>query len=90
MKPTELLITAYDGDRSLFTTNLTPERARTIVTGVDRDGDTVVAQVSEKETQAFESITQILLDVVNPVGVYEAGRYQLPASPGLAPGVSPK
>lgn len=66
MKPTELLITAYDGDISLFTTTLTPEKACTILTGAGRNGDTVVEHSSEKETQAFEPITQILLDVVNP------------------------
>jgi len=67
MKPTELLIFAYDGDRSLFTTNLTPEKARTILTGVGRDGEAVVQRGEEKETQAFEPITEILLDVVGHV-----------------------
>lgn len=69
MKPTELLIIAYDGDRPLFTTNLTPEKACTIMTGIDQDGETVVVRGSEREAQAFEPITQILLDAVSPVGV---------------------
>jgi hypothetical protein len=69
MRPTELLIVAYDGGRPLFTTSLTPERACTIMAGVDRDGETVVTSGSERETQVFEPITRILLDAVNPVAV---------------------
>jgi hypothetical protein len=69
VKPTELLITAYDGDRPLFTTNLMPGKARTILTGVDSDGKTAVERCCEEDSEVFEPITQILLDVVNPVGV---------------------
>lgn len=64
MKPTELLITAYDGDRPLFATSLTPEKASTVLAGIDENGDTVVEHSSDKETGAFRSITQTLLEVV--------------------------
>lgn len=60
MRITELLVTGYDGDKVVFTTDLTPVSAATILTGTDDDGETVVEAVSNESTRAFGSMVRTL------------------------------
>jgi hypothetical protein len=69
MNPTELLITAYDGDRALFTTSLTPEKASIILTSTDADGETIVGEAFDRTTQVFEPIVGMLVDLASPISV---------------------
>lgn len=68
-EPTELLITAYGGDKALFTTCLAPGKASTILTTTGGEGEPTVSDVFERTTRIFEPIKQMLVDLASPVNV---------------------
>lgn len=63
MNITELLITAYDGDQVVFTSDLTPELATTVMTSTNADGETAVEAVSRQETSVFNTLVPILREL---------------------------
>jgi len=60
MRITELLVTDYDGDKVVFTADLTPDSAATILTRTDAEGETVVEAVSRGRSRAFGSLVRTL------------------------------
>jgi hypothetical protein len=63
MRITELLVTGYDGDKVVFTTDLTAEGAETILTRTDADGETAVEAVSTQRSEAFGSLVETLTEL---------------------------
>ena len=60
MRITELLVTGYDGDKIVFTSDLTPEGATTILTGTDDRGEIAVEAVSRESARAFKSVVETM------------------------------
>jgi hypothetical protein len=62
MNVTEVLITGYDSGNAVFVTSLTPDRAKTIYTSRDSEGQSTVDSVLEVVTPVLDPLLQILED----------------------------
>lgn len=62
MDITEILITGYDGDNEVFVASLTNDRARTIFTVADADGQSTVESVKEVNTEALATVMRLFED----------------------------
>lgn len=60
MQVTEMLITGFDGDEPVFAVNLSSTDATMASTSTDENGETVIDDVRQQETEAFEAIWNIL------------------------------
>ena len=60
MHITEMLITGFDGDEPVFAVNLAPTDATMASASVDENGETVLDDVRQQATEAFEAVWDIL------------------------------
>jgi hypothetical protein len=60
MHVTEMLITGFDGDEAIFAVNLAPADATMASTCTDENGETVIDDVRQQATEAFEAVWDIL------------------------------
>lgn len=63
MNITELLVTGYNGDQVVFTSDLTPDLTTTVLTRTDADGETFVEKVESLETAAFNTLVPVLREL---------------------------
>lgn len=57
---TEMLITGYDGDDSVFAVTITPGRATVVLTRTNEHGETVVDSNWKQATDAFTALRDVL------------------------------
>lgn len=66
MNITELLITGYDGARTLFAATLTAEEGTKVVRpGNNEEGDSVVGEAWEKSADAFVTVRDLMNDIAS-------------------------
>lgn len=60
MPVTELLITGYNGDESVFAVNLASYAATVVLTHMDEKGETVVDSAWQQATDDFTALRDVL------------------------------
>ena len=65
MNITELLITGYDGARTLFAATLTTDGVKVVKPGTGEEGQTTVGERWEKTTTAFTAVQDLMIDLVS-------------------------
>ena len=64
MHLTELLVTGYDGSKTVFAVTLTPDEANVVLTNTTDNGETVVDSAWQQTTDAFAEVQELLERVV--------------------------